>query len=97
MIWQHTPSAGNFEKLKPQQQLKCLEEEHKQLKEFGMMDKADEVQALHGWLAREIVRKQPKKKQATASGPAAEFGAGGVKALPQVSATCAQYIRSVRR
>ena len=74
-------NAGNFEKLTDQQQLKCLEEEYKQLKEFGIMDKAEEVQALHGWKAKEIHRAKASKKKKTATGPGAEFGAGGIKAL----------------
>ena len=38
------------------------------------MDKAEEVQALHGWKAKEIHRKKASKKKTVATGPAAEFG-----------------------
>ena len=36
---------------------------HKSFKEFGVMDKAEEVQALHGWKAKEIHRKKATKKK----------------------------------
>jgi hypothetical protein len=38
------------------------------------MDKAEEVQALHGWKAKEIHLKKATKKKTVATGPAAEFG-----------------------
>ena len=76
-------AAGNYEKLTDEQQLKCLEEEYKSFREFGVTDKADEVQALHGWKAKEIHRAKAGRKKKTASGPAAQFGVGGVKALAQ--------------
>jgi hypothetical protein len=46
------------------------------------MDKAEEVQALHGWKAKEIHQQKASKKKKVATGPGAEFGLGGVKALP---------------
>lgn len=49
---------------------------YKSFREFGVTDKAEEVQALHGWKAKEIHQRKARKKKTVATGPAAEFGTG---------------------
>ena len=69
---------GELGELSEVQQLRCLEEEQRNLKEFRLFDQAAEVQNLHAWKAKKVAHAKAaaRRRLQAAAGKLAESAAG---------------------